>query len=90
MEATDWSGCSLSRRNQRVSGKLDYLQALLAALKPSCSAGWNGEITSSFTISTSQSDSVPPMKPGVEVTSSTTIYNRNKVDKWTFNGIFPG
>jgi hypothetical protein len=69
--------------------ELDYLQPLLAALKPSCSAGWKGEITSSFTISTSQSDSMPPMKTGVQVTSSTTIYNRNKVDKWSFNGV-PG
>jgi hypothetical protein len=40
--------------------ELDYLQPVLAALKPACSAGWKGEITSSFAISTSQSDSMSP------------------------------
>jgi hypothetical protein len=67
--------------------ELDFLQPLLAALKPSCSVGWSGVITSHFAISVKQSSPVPPLKLGVTVESSTLARADTKDDNWTFNGL---
>lgn len=67
--------------------ELDFLQPLLASLAPSCSAGWKGEITSDFTVTTSSNDPMPRMVPGLKVVSTKTTYERSMKDKWMFNGL---
>jgi hypothetical protein len=67
--------------------ELDFLEPLLAALTPSCSAGWKGEITSNFTITTNSNDPMPPMVLGLKVESTTTTYERGMKDKWMFSGL---
>jgi hypothetical protein len=67
--------------------ELDFLQPLLASLTPSCSAGWKGEITSNFTITTNSNDPMPPMVPGLKAVSTTTTYERSMKDRWMFNGL---
>jgi hypothetical protein len=67
--------------------ELDFLQPLLAALKPSCSVGWSGVITSHFASSTRQNSPMPPMKPGLRSESSTLARDYTRDDNWTFNGL---
>jgi hypothetical protein len=69
------------------TAELGFLEPLLSSLNQSCSGGWKGVITSTFTISKNDISPMQPIKPGLETEGSTTTYDRSKQDKWTFNGV---